>query len=74
MHTHAHIHIMDTHAHMSKTEVIGLLGGRFSPGRSEGSEEGDQLRITMAVPCESLSTGMQCEMDPGKSLFVESLK
>ena len=50
--------LMDTHSHLSKTEVIGLLGGRFQ-------EELSTLRIHNAEPCDSISTGMQCEMDPG---------
>ncbi|XP_041358981.1 histone H2A deubiquitinase MYSM1-like [Gigantopelta aegis] len=49
--------VMDTHAHISKTEVIGLLGGDYH-------DDTHQLTIAMAVPCNSLSTGMQCEMDP----------
>ena len=52
--------VMDTHAHLSKTEVIGLLGGRYL--REQG-----RLHITRAEPCDSLSTGMQCEMDPGRN-------
>ncbi|XP_071952026.1 uncharacterized protein [Antedon mediterranea] len=47
--------VMDIHAHLSGTEVIGLLGGCFNQS---------QLTIQTAVPCNSLSTGMQCEMDP----------
>jgi hypothetical protein len=35
-----------------------MLGGKFC------AEEG-KLIITMATPCNSISTGMQCEMDPG---------
>lgn len=50
--------IMDIHAHVSKTEVIGMLGGCF-----HGDEQ--HLEITMAIPCNSISTGLQCEMDPG---------
>ncbi|KAL3868667.1 hypothetical protein ACJMK2_041445 [Sinanodonta woodiana] len=49
--------VMDMHAHISKTEVIGMLGGRYC-------QEQGTLKITMATPCNSLSTGMQCEMDP----------
>ncbi|XP_055886147.1 histone H2A deubiquitinase MYSM1-like [Biomphalaria glabrata] len=49
--------IMDIHAHISKTEVIGMLGGSFC------SKTG-LLTISMAIPCKSMSTGMQCEMDP----------
>jgi len=51
--------VMDMHSHICKTEVIGMLGGRFC------MEQG-QLIISMATPCNSISTGMQCEMDPGK--------
>uniref|UniRef100_A0A8C3TBZ2 Myb-like, SWIRM and MPN domain-containing protein 1 n=1 Tax=Chelydra serpentina TaxID=8475 RepID=A0A8C3TBZ2_CHESE len=45
------------HAHVSMAEVIGLLGGRYS--------EADRIvEICAAEPCNSLSTGLQCEMDP----------
>ncbi|XP_076440609.1 LOW QUALITY PROTEIN: deubiquitinase MYSM1-like [Babylonia areolata] len=49
--------VMDIHAHISRTEVIGMLGGRYDEGTS-------CLTISMAIPCKSISTGMQCEMDP----------
>ncbi|XP_059196799.1 histone H2A deubiquitinase MYSM1 [Centropristis striata] len=49
--------IMDMHAHVSRGEVIGLLGGTFS-------EEERILKICAAEPCNSVSTGLQCEMDP----------
>ncbi|XP_034036318.1 histone H2A deubiquitinase MYSM1 isoform X2 [Thalassophryne amazonica] len=49
--------IMDMHAHVSRGEVIGLLGGIFS-------EEDKVLKICAAEPCNSVSTGLQCEMDP----------
>ncbi|XP_072173020.1 uncharacterized protein [Diadema setosum] len=48
---------MDLHSHLSTTEVIGLLGGQFDATTCE-------LDMKMAKPCKSLSTGMQCEMDP----------
>ncbi|XP_040834414.1 deubiquitinase MYSM1 isoform X1 [Ochotona curzoniae] len=49
--------IMDLHAHVSMAEVIGLLGGRYS--------EADKIvEVFAAEPCNSLSTGLQCEMDP----------
>lgn len=51
--------VMDIHAHISRTEVIGMLGGQYCTQSS-------LLTISMAVPCKSISTGMQCEMDPGK--------
>ncbi|XP_072245979.1 histone H2A deubiquitinase MYSM1 [Leuresthes tenuis] len=49
--------IMDIHAHVSRGEVIGLLGGTFN-------EEAKVLKICTAEPCNSVSTGLQCEMDP----------
>ncbi|XP_060686401.1 histone H2A deubiquitinase MYSM1 isoform X1 [Hemiscyllium ocellatum] len=49
--------VMDMHAHVSMAEVIGLLGGRYSSGKKI-------LEICVAEPCNSLSTGLQCEMDP----------
>lgn len=49
--------IMDLHAHVSMAEVIGLLGGRYS-------ESDKTLEVCAAEPCNSLSTGLQCEMDP----------
>ena len=58
--------VMDTHAHLAKTEVIGLLGGHYDGELGE-------LVIMTAEPCDSLSTSMQCEMDPGElncELFV----
>ncbi|KAK2883590.1 hypothetical protein Q8A67_017227 [Cirrhinus molitorella] len=48
---------MDIHAHVSMGEVIGLLGGTYE-------EEEKVLKICAAEPCNSLSTGLQCEMDP----------
>nr|XP_055042479.1 histone H2A deubiquitinase MYSM1 [Misgurnus anguillicaudatus] len=49
--------IMDIHAHVSMGEVIGLLGGTYE-------EDKKILKICAAEPCNSLSTGLQCEMDP----------
>ncbi|XP_042325095.1 deubiquitinase MYSM1 isoform X2 [Sceloporus undulatus] len=49
--------IMDLHAHVSMAEVIGLLGGRYS-------EKNGIVEVCTAEPCNSLSTGLQCEMDP----------
>ncbi|KAM3620111.1 uncharacterized protein V6R79_018455 [Siganus canaliculatus] len=49
--------IMDMHAHVSRGEVIGLLGGTFHEGEKV-------LKICAAEPCNSVSTGLQCEMDP----------
>ncbi|XP_075688812.1 deubiquitinase MYSM1 isoform X2 [Rhinoderma darwinii] len=49
--------ILDLHAHVSMAEVIGLLGGSYS-------ESERVIEICAAEPCNSLSTGVQCEMDP----------
>ncbi|KAM8930122.1 deubiquitinase MYSM1 [Pelodytes ibericus] len=49
--------VLDLHAHVSMAEVIGLLGGRYS-------EAEHVVEIWAAEPCNSLSTGLQCEMDP----------
>ncbi|XP_029001689.1 histone H2A deubiquitinase MYSM1 [Betta splendens] len=49
--------IMDMHAHVSRCEVIGLLGGIFK-------KDEKVLKICAAEPCNSVSTGLQCEMDP----------
>lgn len=51
--------VIDVHSHLCTTEVIGLLGGRYSA--SAGT-----LVVEAAQPCRSLSTGHQCEMCPGE--------
>lgn len=48
---------MDFHSHLVRSEVIGLLGGMYY-------EETKTIKITVAIPCNSNSTGIQCEMDP----------
>lgn len=50
--------VAETHSYLFDCEVIGLLGGHWSP-------EDDFLEIECAVPCNSLSSGVECEMDPG---------
>lgn len=55
--------VTDIHSHICKTEVIGMLGGQYL------MEQG-KLVISMATPCNSISTGMQCEMDPGKDWCI----
>lgn len=60
--------VMDVHAHLSTLEVIGLLGGHFDCERAV-------LHIVKAEPCESLSTGLECEMDPvSQTLASEKLQ
>ncbi|KAL2089559.1 hypothetical protein ACEWY4_014247 [Coilia grayii] len=58
--------VMDMHAHVSMAEVIGLLGGAYC-------EEMKVLKIRAAEPCNSLSTGMQCEMDPVSQTLASEL-
>ncbi|KAL5035475.1 hypothetical protein RTP6_003162 [Batrachochytrium dendrobatidis] len=49
--------IIDFHSHLAHTEIIGLIGGTFDPVKKE-------LNLLQVYPCNSLSTGVQCEMDP----------
>ncbi|KAI8845449.1 hypothetical protein BC829DRAFT_399743 [Chytridium lagenaria] len=49
--------VMDFHAHMSMTEIIGLLGGIYQP-------DNRVLLVNDIFPCRSNGTGIQCEMDP----------
>ncbi|CAO3636675.1 unnamed protein product [Cunninghamella echinulata] len=52
--------VMDFHSHLVLNEVIGLLGGTF-----ETKEDGQKLLTVECVfPCKSVSTDIQCEMDP----------
>ncbi|KAI8897885.1 hypothetical protein BC833DRAFT_526547 [Globomyces pollinis-pini] len=49
--------IMDFHSHLATTEIIGLLGGQYNDSTR-------LLEISDVFPCNSISTGVQCEMDP----------
>ena len=55
--------IIDFHAHLASTEVIGLVGGTYD-------EVKKTVEICDVFPCNSISTGVQvfsskkCEMDP----------
>lgn len=55
--------VMDFHSHLAHTEIIGLLGGNFIT-------RGDQkvLQVKTVFPCQSTSTGIQCEMDPASEM------
>ncbi|RKP24761.1 hypothetical protein SYNPS1DRAFT_29488 [Syncephalis pseudoplumigaleata] len=74
--------IMDLHAHLLRTEVIGLLGGKFDPATK-------QIDILTAFPCRGASTDFQiavmmkkkaaihcmviiaqCEMDPESEIMA----
>lgn len=47
--------LMDVHAHLTHHEVIGLLGGRFD-------SHARILNVEKSWPCNSNSTGLQCEV------------
>lgn len=50
--------VIDVHAHCVRTEVIGLLGGRFC-------EKTRELRVLTCEPCASLDDhDLQCDMEP----------
>lgn len=51
--------LMDFHSHLMNTEVIGLLGGNF---------DGEKLIVKDVFCCDSISTGVQCEMDPASEM------
>ena len=51
--------VADAHSHLSWNEVIGLLGGTFDANTRV-------LTVSRTEPCRSLSTEVQCEMDPGE--------
>jgi protein MYSM1 len=54
---------MDFHAHLAHTEIIGLLGGNFIQRDSTKI-----LQVKLVFPCQSTSTGIQCEMDPASEM------
>ncbi|KAI9247234.1 hypothetical protein BY458DRAFT_527392 [Sporodiniella umbellata] len=61
--------VMEFHAHLAYTEIIGLLGGRFLK-----DEEGQsKLKVEYVFPCRSASTGTQCEMDPDSEIAAREL-
>ncbi|KAJ2790150.1 hypothetical protein H4R21_006573, partial [Coemansia helicoidea] len=53
--------LMDLHAHLMYTEIIGLLGGQFR------ADEG-VVDVEVAFPCRSTSTTTECEMDPASEV------
>ncbi|TPX33095.1 hypothetical protein SmJEL517_g03946 [Synchytrium microbalum] len=57
--------IMDIHAHLARTEIIGLLGGTFDSTTKT-------LNISNVIPCKSDSTDIQCEMDPISELHART--
>ncbi|KAG1691832.1 Histone H2A deubiquitinase MYSM1 [Nymphon striatum] len=60
--------VADVHSHSVHTEVMGLLGGKYD-------RENHVLQILTCEACESLSTGVQCEMDPvSQTIGMEALQ
>ncbi|KAI9366226.1 hypothetical protein BD770DRAFT_355557 [Pilaira anomala] len=55
--------VMDFHSHLAHTEIIGLLGGNFVM-----RGETKVLQVKSVFPCQSTSTGIQCEMDPASEM------
>ncbi|KAI7863543.1 hypothetical protein BDF14DRAFT_1843235 [Spinellus fusiger] len=55
--------VMDFHSHLAHTEIIGLLGGNFVD--NGGTKV---LKVESVFPCQSTSTGIQCEMDPASEM------
>ncbi|KAI8968245.1 hypothetical protein BDF20DRAFT_895213 [Mycotypha africana] len=55
--------VMDFHSHLAHTEIIGLLGGKFI---QRGTIH--VLQVLSVFPCQSTSTGIQCEMDPASEM------
>lgn len=54
--------LLDFHAHLFSSEIIGLLGGTFDPNAGGG---GGLLRISAVFPCKSAhSTGTEVDVDP----------
>eukprot|EP00887_Chlorella_sp_A99_P000761 scaffold5.g761.t1 len=61
--------VMDAHAHLSKCEVIGLLGGRFDPAQRS-------LDVVAAYPCRcsaGAESGTSVELDPESQVEAVSL-
>ncbi|KAL7751200.1 hypothetical protein RI367_003406 [Sorochytrium milnesiophthora] len=58
--------LMDLHAHLEDSEVIGLLGGRYD-------DDNNALSIELAYPCKSTGTSTQCEMDPRSEMEAREL-
>ncbi|KAJ2778091.1 hypothetical protein H4R18_004810 [Coemansia javaensis] len=59
--TAAALALMDLHAHLMYTEIIGLLGGHFLADQRT-------VEVDIAFPCRSTSTTTECEMDPASEV------
>ncbi|KAG0168935.1 Myb-like, SWIRM and MPN domains 1 [Apophysomyces sp. BC1034] len=60
--------VMDFHAHLAYTEIIGLLGGTFVEINHVKT-----LIVQCVFPCRSISTGIQCEMDPASEMKAREI-
>lgn len=58
--------LMDFHAHLAHTEIIGLLGGHYFSDR-------EIMEVIYVYPCKSSSTGFQCEMDPASEVAAREV-
>ncbi|KAI8150018.1 hypothetical protein BJV82DRAFT_6835 [Fennellomyces sp. T-0311] len=59
--------VMDFHSHLSYTEIIGLLGGRYV-------HEDRKLYVECVFPCKGTSsTDIECEMDPESEMKAREM-
>ncbi|KAJ1822407.1 hypothetical protein LPJ56_000803 [Coemansia sp. RSA 2599] len=56
--------LMDLHAHLTHSEVIGLLGGRFEDG---------VIHVDVAFACAGAGSATECEMDPAAEVAARRL-
>lgn len=55
--------LMDAHAHTSRAEVMGLLGGRAADG--DGAAPRRVLAVSAYRPAAAAAGSTHCDMDPG---------
>ncbi|KAJ2706510.1 hypothetical protein FB645_001518 [Coemansia sp. IMI 203386] len=60
----ASLALMDLHAHLTHSEVIGLLGGRFQDG---------VIYVEIAFACAGAGSATECEMDPAAEVAARRL-
>ncbi|KAI9498930.1 hypothetical protein BDB00DRAFT_326343 [Zychaea mexicana] len=59
--------VMDFHSHLSYTEIIGLLGGRYV-------HDERKLYVDCVFPCRGTSsTDIECEMDPESEMKAREM-
>lgn len=65
--------LMDAHAHSSRAEVMGLLGGDVTHCDVPGAGSRVVLTVTAYRPAQAAAGSTHCDMDPGKgtiSLYI----